>query len=186
VIRGIEYVKGDGQRMTEAQIKWGAQMSAAIYDAKGLLWSDWPYFRGAQTVLQHNWIAPTSCALDLDQFNAMIDGGRTWLKLWQLGSSPTPPNPPQPEGPRILMPGVDIELAKAWFGRVVVNGRTFELTDPLGPAATLWFERGKQTGNFAALDRVDEFLDGRSYLRFKDGLMLWRPNRSASLAILKG
>jgi hypothetical protein len=186
LLRGIEFIKGDAQPLTEAQIKWGGQMFAAIYDAKGLRWTEYPRYRGVQQLLQHNWLAPTSCGIDAAQFNQMLAIGQSWVRLWQLGNAPDPTDPVPPTGPRVLFSGVDVELAKSWFGSVTKGGRTYALTDPLGPAANLWLERGKQTGSFPDLVSVDEFLDGRMYLRFRDGFVLWRPNRSVPLAVLKG
>lgn len=191
ILRGIENVKSKGAAMSQAQIAWNAQMLAAILDAKQVPWTEMPRYKGVQQSLQHNWLSPTDCSITGSDQSVLIVLVQQFGKKWQLGSSPDvppvpAPEPGQPPQPRLIFPGLDVELAGRWFGKVTQNGRTYQLTWPLGPAANLWVEHGKQTGSFAPLTSVEPYLDGRMYLRFADGLTLWRPSADAALRTLKG
>lgn len=196
LLRGTENIKTKAQRLTAEQIAWNAQMSAAIADADRQSWVDYPFpakYAGVRVLLQHGWIAQTSCSLPMDQYNLILQLAKDWLKKWQTGGATDEPviPPATPEEPVTdlskiqLFPGLDVALAKQWFGRLLKDGRTYELTWPLGPGATLWLERGKQTGNFAPIQDVAQFADGRLYMRFADGFTLVK-GAGQELRVLKG
>lgn len=184
---GVENNKRKGGPLSEGQIRWNAQLLAAVLDANKVPWYEMPYYKGVSQLLQHNYISPTDCMFPASQTELIVAKAKEFGRAWQLGAVTEPPVPTDPDvtGPPEIFPGLDAELAKRWFGKVVQNGRTYQLTWPLGPAATLWVEHGKRTGSFAPLKSVEPYADGRTYLIFADGLTLWRPKPEASLAVLK-
>jgi len=173
ILRGIENNKKKGGSLSPGQIAWNAQMLAAILNANKVPWTECPRYRGVQQSLQHNWIAPTDCMIPDGDQAKVIAQAQAWMKKWQLDGAVTVPSTPaepiDPAKPIEIFPGLDVELAQRWFGKQVVDGRTYQLTWPLGPVASLWIEHGKQTGNFAPLLPPEVYKDGRTYFRFEDG-----------------
>lgn len=121
----------------------------------------------------------------MDQTNALIDRATAILKQHQEGTptTVTTPSPPTPKPPVVYPEGMDKDLATQWFGKVVVNGATFEY-DPNGSVSRLWLSEGSKTGVYPALVSVQTF-GARTYWRFENALTIWRPNNTEVVRILK-
>lgn len=185
---GIENNKKKGGALSAGQIAWNGQLLAHALDSNQVPWYNFPYYKGVSMSQLHRDNAPTDCMiLPVDQA-AIVVVAKTWGRKWQTngGEIPAPDPPGGTTKPIEIFPGLDIELAQRWFGRVVQDGRTYQLTWPLGPAAELWVANGKKTGSFAPLQSVEPYLDGRLYLRHADGFTTWRPSKEEAMRVLGG
>lgn len=191
LLLGIENNKKKGGRLSAGQIAWNAQMLAQVLDDNKVPWYEMPFYKGVSQIQVHRLLAPTDCMIWDEDRAAIAAQAKEWGKRWQAAGIPDVPANPQPGGqptdkPIEIFAGLDVEMAQRWFGKIVQDGRTYQLTWPLGPAATLWVEHGKQTGSFAPLQSVEPYLDGRLYLRFADGFTTWRPSANEPMRVLKG
>lgn len=96
------------------------------------------------------------------------------------GTLPPPPPPtPTPPPPTVYPEGMDIDLARAWFGKV----GEYEFS-PGGQVSSQWIADGTATGEWPSLVAVDRF-DTRTYFRMSNGRIYWRPNDQAAIRLLK-
>jgi len=83
----------------------------------------------------------------------------------------------------IYPPGMDLDLAKAWFGEVVQDGVPYRFAEN-GTVSNIWLNNGKATGQWPKLiDR--RVYDVRTYFIFDNGLVIWSPGSNAGYSILR-
>jgi hypothetical protein len=116
-------------------------------------------------------------AVVMARTQALIDRAKAIMKGYQEGTvAPPVPTTPKPEPPINLPEGLDRQLAADWFGSVTVGNLTYAF-DPAGSVTALWLARGKTTGAWAPLVKVEEYVDSptqtRRYFRFGDGFTIW-------------
>lgn len=185
---GIENNKKKGGALSPGQIAWNAQLLAQVLDSNNVPWYQFPFYKGVSMQLVHRENAPTDCMIQASDRATIVMQAKVWGQKWQTNATdvPTVPPPGDPNKPVEIFPGLDVELAQRWFGKVVQDGRNYQLTWPLGPVAELWVANGKKTGSFAPLQSVEPYLDGRLYLRFADGFTTWRPSKDEAMRVLGG
>lgn len=107
------------------------------------------------------------------------------VKAAIAGSPLPPPPPPTPASP--FPDGMDLDLARRWFGQVSQFGE-YGFT-PGQPLSDWWIANGKATGKWPNLGPTPaqpvERYDTRTYFRFADGTIWWRPNDQADIRLLK-
>lgn len=82
----------------------------------------------------------------------------------------------------IFPPGVDLDLAKEWFGEVVQDRVPYRFAIG-GAVSTVWLNYGKATGLWPKLiDR--KVYDTRTYFFFDNGLVIWSPG-NAGYSVLR-
>ena len=74
--------------------------------------------------------------------------------------------------------GVDRGLAELWFGSAENDGQVFRF-DENHPVCRLWLGLGR----FPSLVWTDDF-DSRTYFRFEDGTVIWRPSPDVDYRLL--
>jgi hypothetical protein len=124
----------------------------------------------------------------MDQTDALIARAKAICKAAQEGTAtntttPRPGTTPAPQPAPDYPEGLDADLAERWFGKVVV-GDAWYTFDPHGSLSRLWLAEGAKTGSYPALTSVETF-GTRTYWRFDGGLVIWRPNATAPLRLLK-
>jgi hypothetical protein len=124
----------------------------------------------------------------MDDTNNLIARAKAILKAAQEGTpttatTPKPQTTPAPQPPPAYPEGLDADLAERWFGKVVV-GDAWYTFDPDGSLSRLWLAEGTKTGTYPALTSVETF-GTRTYFRFDGGLVVWRPNATAPLRVLR-
>jgi hypothetical protein len=124
----------------------------------------------------------------MDQTNALIARSKAILKVAQEAGTPSatttkPPTTPAPQPAPDYPEGLDADLAERWFGKVIVGGAWYTF-DPNGSLSRLWLAEGAKTGGYPALTSVETF-GARMYWRFDNGMVVWRPNATAPLRLLK-
>jgi len=75
--------------------------------------------------------------------------------------------------------GLDKDLATLWFGKAVNDGKEFRFAED-DPVSQRWLVLGR----FPSLVWAQDF-GTRSYFRFADGTVIWRPNADVSFRVLE-
>jgi len=112
------------------------------------------------------------------------DGARTYYRF----ADGTVAFQPEPDADvRIMGPaakrgrypeGLAKERATKWFGAVASRGMRYAFEED-APVSKLWLGLGR----LPKLDRVERY-DARTYFRFADGTVIWRPNDEVDLRLL--
>lgn len=91
------------------------------------------------------------------------------------------PEYPVPTDPKVNYPeGMDRELAGRWFGRVLSGSKVYEYTEGM-PISSTWLA----AGDYSPIVGYEKY-GTREYWRFASGLVIWRPNASATVRVLGG
>ena len=174
VYAAVEMVKTDTEALTKAQITTAGKLLAFVAAKAGYPANDWQYpdalGGNVYTAPHHSDISQTSCRISDSDKNAIIAVAQKSIDAFYAGVTPGDPGPEVPVDE--IVPGVDLAIAKRFFGIAKGEDNLSYSYDPNGPVSKMWTERAKETGVWPKLLNVWLYGAGanlREYFVFEGG-----------------